>query len=260
MRPEELLKAVDRLAPFSLSEEYCARFSHHDNSGLLINFDEPVSGVLFALDLSKKAVEEAKKRGMNCIVTHHPAIFYPVSRLDAVQNGSLLDCMKAGISVISAHLNLDAARGGIDDCLMVGLGGTKAEQEMDVLSLGSYGKLFEIEERSMGEFLRGIEETFSTKRTVSYGEKPVRRVASFCGAGLDERALDFAFRGGADTLVSADGKHHLVLAARERGLNLVLLTHYASEFYGFEKFYLALKAQEEKDGTPFALYREEELL
>lgn len=260
MRPEDLYKVVDSLAPFSLSEEYCARFSHHDNSGLLIDFCDKIGGVLVLLDLSEKAVDYARAQGVNCIVTHHPVIFYPVSKFSAAENAGLLACMRAGISVISAHLNLDVARGGIDDCLMQGLGGERAEKEMDVLSLGSYGKLFETEKKSMEEFLQAAGNTFCTRRIVSYGSKPVQRIASFCGAGLDERALRFAAENGADTIVSSEGKHHLILAAREKGLNLVFLTHYASEFYGMKQFYQKLKGQAALSGSPVLLYREEDLL
>ena len=38
------------------------------------------------------------------------------------------------------------------------------------------------------------------------------------------------------TLVSSDGKHHLIAAAVEKGLKVVLLTHYAAEHYGFTGF------------------------
>lgn len=232
MKLKELYGAIDAYAPFSLSLEYIKR-GNYDNSGLLIDCGEEVKGALFALDLSSRAVGEAKKRGYNCIVTHHPAIYSPLKRLG---EGSILECARAGISVISAHLNLDAAEGGIDESLMRALGGKKARAVMEKLTAGGYGRVYDVEQKPLEGFVSCAKETLSAKRVLVYGEKPVRRVASFCGAGFSEEAIEFALQNGADTLVSSDGPHHRILAAAEGGLNVVLFTHYCAELYGFSRF------------------------
>ena len=36
-------------------------------------------------------------------------------------------------------------------------------------------------------------------------------------------------------------KHHEILALTQRGIAVIVLTHYASENYGFEKIYLKIK-------------------
>ncbi len=257
MKLKTVYEIADELAPFSLSREYCAKFSHFDNSGVIADSGEEVLGVLFALDLSRKAAEEAKRIGANCIFTHHPAIYAPLSALSETKCPGLLLCLRAGISVLSAHLNLDAAKGGIDERLMQGLGGKEPLFVMDELTGGGYGRVFEIAPTPAEEFAAGAEETFQSKRIVLYGNRTVRRVASFCGAGLDERALSFALEKGADTVVSSDGKHHLLAAARERGLNVLLLTHYAAEFYGFRTFYETMKERLE---VPCSLFADEDLL
>ncbi len=238
MRSKNVYEAVDALAPFRLSKEYCERYGFHDNSGILVDQGEEVTGVLCALDLSARAVEAAKAAGANVIVTHHPAIFYPVSSLKA--EDPVLMAARAGISVISAHLNLDAAPGGIDESLMQGLGGS-ACTVMHPLTGGGYGRVYEVPQQTLAAFVAQTKARFQTQRVVVYGDRPVRKVASFCGAGLDESTVCFAAEHGADTFVSADGKHHLVAALIERGINLVLLTHYASEQYGFLRFAEALK-------------------
>ena len=56
-----------------------------------------------------------------------------------------------------------------------------------------------------------------------------------------------AKRGGAQAAVSADIKHNIICDALESGLNVVQLTHYASENYGFKKIYQSLK---DKLGVP----------
>ena len=238
----ELYDAADKLAPFSLSGEYCQKFDAYDNSGILLDCGEGISKILFSLDLSRAVIARAKEIGADCIFTHHPAIFHPLHKLETEGAGALvLDCAQAHINVISAHLNLDCAEGGIDECLMKGLGGTHAEACMHELSQGAYGRVYSVPQRPLPAFVNGVKETFSSARVISYGAGEVKRVASFCGAGMDEESVSFAVKNGADTFVSSDPKHHLITELSEKGLNIVLLPHYAAEAYGFEKFYINLK-------------------
>lgn len=241
MKLKEIYNAANELAPFSLSEELIRGFGHYDNSGIMLDCGEEITGVLFALDLSLSAVEEAKRRHCNCIFTHHPAIWQGVKHLDGESEPDLFACIGEKISVLSAHLNLDAAESGIDESLMRGLGGEVPLSVMESLSAGGYGRVYEIAPCSLAQFTAHVKKQFRTERLVVYGERQVKRVASFCGAGLDAQALSFALANGADTLVSSDGKHHLIAQAVERGLNVVLLTHYASEIYGMEVFFRAMQ-------------------
>ena len=259
MNVKELNKIVDGLAPFALSREYIEKFGHRDNSGIQLDCGDEVKGVLFSLDLSMAAIAEAKKAGANCIVTHHPAIFFPLYSLKEEGSGAeILACAKEGISVISAHLNLDAAEGGIDESLMQGLGGSEAIAAMDHLTGGGYGRVYDVEKKSLASFTSEVKKTFKTDRVVTYGNGTVSRVASFCGAGFNEGALAFAAMHGADTIVSSEAKHHLIAAAVEQGMNVILLTHYAAENYGFIRF--AEKMEKLLNGTPCTVFTDERLL
>ncbi len=232
MKLKALYELIDGLAPFSVSEAMKA-LGHRDNSGLLVECGEEVRGILFSLDFSARAVEEAKRGGANVIVTHHPAIWDPVMHIG---ESPLAACIREGISVISAHLNLDCAEGGIDECLMRGLGGERALAFLEEVGGGRYGRVYDVAACSAEEFRAKIAAAFCTERILVYGEGTVRRVASFCGSGFDEEAIGFAIAHGADTFVSSDPKHHLITEAAERGLKVFVLTHYASENYGFLRF------------------------
>ena len=255
MRLKNIYDAADELAPFALSREYCDTYGMHDNSGIILDCGGEATGVLCSLDLSPRAVEEAKRTGCNVIFTHHPAIFYPVSALRCGE--PVTECAKAGISVISAHLNLDCARGGIDEELMLGLGGSGGKL-MHTLSDGGYGRVYAVREEPLPAFTERVKARFSTERVVGYGDRPVSRVASFCGAGMEESSVSFAVAEGADTFVSSDGKHHLVAELVGRGVNVVLLTHYAAENYGFCRFAQNLKNK--LNGTPVRVFTDERLL
>ena len=256
MQLKNVYEAIDALAPFRLSAEYCETYNFHDNSGILVDCGEEVRGILCSLDLSRRAVEEAKKTGANVIFTHHPAIFYPVSAFKA--EDPVLMCARAGISVISAHLNLDSASGGIDEELMLGLGGSACDHMMHDLTDGGYGRIYSVEEEPLEAFAGRIKARFSTDRVIVYGSRPVGRVASFCGAGLDDSSVAFAVKLGADTVVSSDAKHHLIAALVDRGVNVVLMTHYACENYGFVRFAENLKSKIK--GVPVRVFTDERLL
>ena len=238
MKLSEIYTLADAVAPFCLSREYCEKYGAYDNSGILLDCGEEITGILFSLDCSMQAVKAAKKQGANLIITHHPAIFSPIKSLGTAN--PVTAAARAGISIISAHLNLDCAEGGIDDCLAEGLG-AKGTERMHTLSSGGYGSVFQIEKTTLEAFIDALKEKFKTERVISYGSKKVQKVASFCGSGMDEGSVAFAFQSGADTLVSSDPKHHLIAGAVEKGMNVVILTHYAAENYGFYQFYQKIK-------------------
>lgn len=259
MKLSDIFNKLESVAPVSLSDRFCKKFSHYDNSGDLINFgfETEITGALFSLDLSLKAVEFAKSKGYNLIVTHHPAIFGGINKID-IENplsAAIAECVKCKISVISMHLNFDAAPEGIDYWLMRGLGGEKAEILADIEG-GGYGRFYKIPEQDFSAFIENIAKTFSTSRVISYGEnKKVCSVASFCGAGCDDSAMSFAAKNKADVFVSSDLKHHQIAELVARGINVVQLTHYASENYGFNRIYNNLKL-----GCPSAYFTDEGLL
>ena len=85
----------------------------------------------------------------------------------------------------------------------------------------------------------------------------MKRVASFCGGGADEEAVEFAVRNGAQAMISSDFKHHVLGLALEKGLAVIALTHYASENYGFEKYYEKLRRQVD---IPCVYHTDQELL
>ncbi|MDE7168360.1 MAG: Nif3-like dinuclear metal center hexameric protein [Clostridia bacterium] len=246
MKVEDIFALLEKeVAPVSLSDEFCGKYRMYDNSGIIINCGCEVTGTLFTLDLTNKAVEKAKGLGYNLIVTHHPAIFGGISKFDLTANPqaqALAECMKCGISVISMHLNFDAAPQGIDYFLCKGLGGDKAELSAP-LSNGGYGRVYSVAPTTFKNFVQKVKKEFSAQMLFTYGEedKKVNRVASFCGAGCDEQNISFAANGGADVFVSADMKHHEILALTQRGIAVIVLTHYASENYGFEKIYSKIK-------------------
>ncbi len=261
MKPQDILNVLEsRVAPVKLSDDFCAKYKLYDNSGIIIDMGGEVTGCLFSLDFSKNAVAEAVKLGYNLIVTHHPAIYGGISRLDAVTDGkaaAIAECMKKGISVISMHLNFDAAPEGIDYYLMEGLGGRSCSV-LATIEGGAYGRAYEIAPVTVGQFLKHIESTFRTHRAVAFGNADIviDKVASFCGAGCDGAAMSFAKAQGVKAFVSSDLKHHEIAELTECGMAVIELTHYSAEAYGFGRIYENVKRQLR---VPSSMYYDEGL-
>lgn len=248
MTVEEALKILeDNIAPVKLSDDFCARYKMYDNSGIIVNCGQAVSGVLFTLDLSVAAIVQAKSHGYNLIVTHHPAIYGGISAFDLTRDShaqALAMCLNNGISVISMHLNFDVAPQGIDYHLMRGLGG--GNEQVDILASvegGGYGRCYSVPEKTFAQFVSEAKRTFATNRVTSYGrgEREIKTIASFCGAGCDDNAISFAKEKKADVFVSSDLKHHQIAELVDSGLYVIQLTHYCAETFGFKEIYLQIK-------------------
>ena len=271
MTVQELYKKLDEVAPKRLSDEYCRTCGAYDNSGILVDCGGDVKGVVFTLDLTKGAIDKAKALGANVIVTHHPVIYGKIGdvRLSTPLGGRLIACIQAGISIISMHLNLDCAVGGIDDCLADGI--YRAANDLHgaglprnnlfrhhTLTDGGYGSVYSVGEVLAEDLQKGLEKEFSSSvRMVGDKNRAIRTVASFCGAGVDDASVAFAVACGADAIVSSDWKHHLILACYEAGVTVFELSHYASEEYGFIKYFEKMC---KSIPVSCALHREEGLL
>lgn len=116
MTVHDIYELVDRVAPFRLQEEY-------DNAGLIVGaMDDPVHGILLCLDVTRETVSEADDRGADLILSHHPAIFKPIRRLDTVLQASVLAAIRHGFALLAAHTNFDASPGGLNAFLVEKMG------------------------------------------------------------------------------------------------------------------------------------------
>ena len=238
MKIGNVFSTLEKFAPISISNELVKAFNGYDNSGIIASVEDEIKGVIFTLDLTEKSVETAIENGANLIVTHHPAIYAPIKTVD----GALLKCIQNKIGVISMHLNLDACNDGIDYHLANGLGGVEQKIVTELSSGCGYGRVFEFNE-SFNSLKKRYQEVFNTDKVMAFGnlDKKIKKVASFCGSGLDINEVDGLSY--VDAFVSADIKHHVILYALERGKCVLQVSHYSSEVYGFRKFYNEIKSQ-----------------
>ncbi len=231
------MQVIEQIAPLSLSYKMIEA-GNYDNSGIIIESSENVNGVLFSLDLTESVVERAKELDCDTIITHHPAIYNPIKSLSINGDTSpLVKAIKYNINVISMHLNLDIAESGIDYSLSKGLGARDCKIIELITEKNGYGRAFNLPIMNIETFAKNIMSNFGTEKILCYGNNAVQKVASFCGSGA--HAAISAVNNGldVDTIVTSDLAHHELKELIERGKNVVILPHYVSEQYGFNKFF-----------------------
>ena len=222
---EKIYEAMQRLAPLELAESW-------DNPGLLVDCGGSVTRVLAALDITPEVAAEAKEKGCQLIVSHHPVIFSPLKRIGGQDVPFQL--VRNGISAICMHTNLDAAAGGVNEVL-AGLFGMR---EMEPFA-GGCGRVGGIDPIPVPQLARNAQTVLGglcnlpasgPAVQVKFADTgtPVRRLAVISGAGgsLFEEALAM----GADCLLTGEASHHHALDAARLGLSLVAAGHYATEF------------------------------
>ncbi len=239
---KEFLSLLEGFAPLSLSRKMIEKGSY-DNSGLLVKNHDNIKKIAFSLDLTEDAVLFAKECGCDTIVTHHPAIYSPISSLDIDGDTKALTlAVKHNLNVYSMHLNLDIADNGIDECLSVGLGGIDLKVIERIDGELGYGRIAKVKGKKIEEFVAEIKEEFGSDKVIYYGNNEVNCVASFCGAGASSAVSALKDLDGVDTVVTSDIAHHNLLSLVNAGKNIVILPHYVAENYGFNKFYQSVCA------------------
>lgn len=224
MTVRELYTFLNERIPSSLSCDW-------DNDGLMCCpcEDAPVRRVLVALDVTMAVAEKAIAEGYDVILSHHPMIFRPLKALDPADPvaAKAIRLLCAGVSVMSFHTRLDAVEGGVNDILTDALGLS------DVISFGpeggAVGRIGTLPSPvSLSEFAKSVKRVTGAAfvQTVDAG-KTVYRVAVLGGSGSSD--AEAARRAGADTYLSGELKHDILMDAPERGLNLVVAGHFHTE-------------------------------
>jgi dinuclear metal center YbgI/SA1388 family protein len=106
---------ADRVADWVALVDACYPMSDAaswDAVGLQVGApDDLVTRVLVSLDVTEQVLDEARVGGADLVLAHHPLLFRPLARLTpATAAGRLaLAAARAGVAVLAAHTNFDAA-------------------------------------------------------------------------------------------------------------------------------------------------------
>jgi dinuclear metal center YbgI/SA1388 family protein len=110
MQIGDIIQYLESLAPLSSQESY-------DNSGLIVgNRKTTVTKTLISLDCTEEIVEEAKAKGCNLIIAHHPIVFKGLKQLNGKNyvERTVIAAIKNDIAIYAIHTNLDNYKLGVN--------------------------------------------------------------------------------------------------------------------------------------------------
>ena len=237
MKPtlKDFLDLLESIAPARLAESW-------DNPGLQVGLlSQKIRKVFTSLDPTLDALLSADEADAQLLFTHHPLIFKPLSRLDinSFPGDVIAEAVKRGVSIVAAHTNLDAARGGINDILADLMGLTNVEvlknaDEMDGVGLGRIGYL--PQPTALSAVARDVKDVLGTQSIKVVGKRDalIHRLAVVGGSGGS--LLPLAYEKGADLLLTGDVGHHVALEAESSGMALIDGGHFHTEKTAFRVF------------------------
>ncbi len=212
----ELYTYLNGFAPFETAMDF-------DNAGLLIGSEQQQSdAVLAALDATAAVLQEAHEKNIRIVLTHHPVIFRPIKNL--LSDSIPYLAASLGITVISAHTNLDIAPGGVNDTLAECIGIREEERfDTDCALIGCCRQPLSCKDMALH-----IKSALSVQglRYTDNG-RMLHRIMVSCGAGGSSVGL--AKSCGADALITGEIKHHEILFANNHGIAVFDLGHFNSE-------------------------------
>lgn len=239
MKVKEIFEKINKIIPVSTQEKW-------DNSGFLVGDEEKeVKKIVFALDITKGAVEFAIENNAELIISHHPVIFEPLK--DLKKSSVVYKLVENDISAICMHTPLDIAGCGMNEILFNKLS-KEAEFEKDYKILETtqpdgtgFGFAAKLKKSlDTGIFAQKTAKALAEDEVRFYsGQKEVSVIAVCSGSGSS--MLEYAKNLGADTLITGDVKHDRWIAAENLEMNLIDAGHFGTEKFFYEPIFELLK-------------------
>ncbi|MCL2036022.1 MAG: Nif3-like dinuclear metal center hexameric protein [Oscillospiraceae bacterium] len=238
---KQIYNYLDRIAPFKNA-------SKDDNVGLIVGAaNAEVGKILVAIDATNDVIAEAAEKGAELIITHHPLMYRPVSK---IPKGEPLHAMiRHNINFIAAHTNFDVADYGTTD-IMLDLLGFPASQV--VLSPENpdktgFGRIVELDSPlTPQELAEKCKRAFKCS-VVRYTDsnRTIKRVGLCSGGG--DFLTDKALESGCDAYICGDVKWYTFTHAANHDLTLIDAGHFHTEDIFCE--YLVERLREEFPGV-----------
>jgi dinuclear metal center YbgI/SA1388 family protein len=110
MKIAQIIQVLEELAPPSYQESY-------DNAGLITgNAASDCTGIICTLDATEEVILEAKNKGCNLVVAHHPIIFNGLKKITGKNyvERAVIAAIKNDIAIYAIHTNLDNLLQGVN--------------------------------------------------------------------------------------------------------------------------------------------------
>jgi dinuclear metal center YbgI/SA1388 family protein len=226
----DIVRILDTIAPPALAETW-------DNVGLQLGDPgRDVKAVWVALDPSPAVIDAACAARIDLLVTHHPLIFRPLTRID-MQNpigAAIGQALRHRLAVFSLHTNLDAVSQGLNDLLAKRLELKRVRPLIGNPALvgkrhgiGRVGLL--ARPRRLSELALSVKRRLGAEGVRIAGDPQLRvqRVAVSTGSGSG--VMSHFLQSDAQVLISGDLRYHDARDAEAAHRGLLDVGHFHSE-------------------------------
>ena len=232
MKCGEIIEKLEAISPVKYAEDW-------DNVGFLAGRREKeVQTVFIALDATDEVIDEAIEVGADMILTHHPLIFKPLTRVntDDFIGRRVVRLLQNDICYYAMHTNFDVM--GMAEAASEEMGLLQPEVLMTTCAekeksegIGRYGRLKEV--LSLSECASYVKEVFRLEHVNVYGdlETPISVAAISPGSG--KSVMKATVEAGADVLITGDVDHHMGIDLQAQGVCVIDAGH-----YGIEKIFV----------------------
>ena len=229
LKVKDIVRIMEEIAPMNTAEDW-------DSPGLKTgSLGETVKKVLVCLDVTVDVVAEAKEKGCNMIISHHPFIFKGISDMIEDNVPAVCAAVREGITVFSAHTNLDYAPNGINDSLAEAIGIQEVIRDTD--GKHSYGKIEK--PMTVREYCEVLKEKLNTPAVNVITPKGyslddvITTVGVSCGA-FDGKTYWFE-PCGIQVLVTGEIKHFDSIFLSNQQIITIGAGHFFTEYPGVKK-------------------------
>ena len=227
----KLLSVFETIWPHSGADEW-------DQVGLACgSANQEVDSVLLCVDPTLAALQEAKAKKCQLVISHHPLLLEGVHTVaEGELKGDILSfAITNSIALFSAHTNADIVTGGVSDVLASKIGIKNSVPLVPTTGDSGHGRIGNLDQPlAVHELAQRISEilpaTYAPIRVAGNATAKVSRVAVVGGSGAS--FLPAAISAGAECFVTSDLKHHASLDAvtdQAHGISLIDISHFAAE-------------------------------
>lgn len=223
MKVQDVLKYMETRFPYELAENF-----DQGKIGLTIgNRNNEVTGILCSLDLTTQVIDEAVKKGCNLIITHHPVLFSPITKVlfDDDKGEIIYKMARNDISLIDMHTNMDLGFNGVADRLCDAYG--LKNSNYGINEKDEFVRMGDIDEMTLEELCQKTKQIFGLNgvRVVGNKDTKIRKIAILGGSGGQENEILKAKQAGCDCYITGEIKHHIGIFANFYNICLIEVNH-----------------------------------
>ena len=240
MKLKSILEQINKKYPENLQYSW-------DNSGLNIgNLDSDVNKIMLTLEITSDTVDEAVKKGVDLIISHHPFMFSKVNQITNKDlKGKLIyKLIKNDINVYCMHTSSDVAENGLND-YFVKLMSYKPSEILDPVGVAEFydaaTKTTVTKEYGLGrivrlgqglralDFLQNLKAALKIENIRLVGD-PMNNIESFAvvtGSGAEY--FEMCHQKNVDLLITGDMKYHQAIDSKEMGVMVADFGHFGTE-------------------------------